>query len=253
MNERRSDPAMENAASPLEALPERFAHPAVRVMVREVTHLVREIKRGTQPWPHVPPAAQASIHVPGLESIEAALTQQPIGNDTLITQRQWASFARVILEITASAASDAAAPQPATSAPHPAAVIALRLIWGAERFAELPTVMLRPPPAAFLEQLTYLPAPEPRTPPAQLDEAVFLWLQERPPLTNAASDIQGFARVVAACRVVGQLRQELDLEDVAAGYLAWARLLRANPGQLSDISSGWWSSAERQPGKRPGN
>jgi hypothetical protein len=237
---------MSDAAFSLDTLAERFAQPAVRVMVRELSHLARDVERGRLAWPQIPPAFGANRPLlPGLESIEAALSQPATSVARAVNQDDWAGFARVVLGIArASACIDLSA---ATNGPHPASVIALRLIWGAERFAELPTVMLRPPPASFLEQLTLVPTPARQTPPEQLDQTVFTWLQES--LSRAkrealpATNVRSFARVVAASRVVGQLRKELALDDGAIGYLAWARLMRADPQHLSNISSGWWSSA----------
>ncbi len=244
---------MPDASFPLEQRVERFAHPAVRVMARELSHLARDVERGTLAWPETPPASMGtSTSLPGLEPIEAALSQQDTGATSAVNRSNWAAFARAVAGILR--ASSSIDPSPAASAPHPASIIALRLIWGAERFAELPTVILQPPPAPFLERLARVPAPERDTPPEQLDQTVFTWLQENQPRAETtaarlpASDVHGFARVVAACRAVGQLRQELTLEDGAVGYLAWARLLRADLEQLSNISSGWWSSA-RQPGR----
>jgi hypothetical protein len=239
----------------LNALAERFAHPSVRVLVRELSHLARDLERGALAWPRRPPAlAQDRPVLPGLESIETALHQPPSGESRAVDHNDWASFARAVL--SAFSTSPAANQYPA-GAPHPVSVIALRLIWGAERFSELPTVVLKPPPISFLEHLARLPAPEPQAPSVQLDHAISTWLQERlPPDTQRQAllpiaDVRGFVRLVAACRVVGQMRSKLILEDVAAGYLAWARVLRANLEQLSAISSGWWSSTGRQPGRRP--
>jgi hypothetical protein len=247
---------MANATSPLDALAERFAHPSVRVLARELTQLAREMERGTLAWPSLSQLpAQKRTTLPGLESIEAALGQQRWYKRLAVDQSDWQRFGRSIQAMLN--APDGAGQNSAPQTPHQASLIALRLVWGAERFAELPTVILKPPPAAFLEHLAHLPAPKRSTPPEELDRAVSLWLQERqPPASQTTSplptdDVRSFARVVAVCRVVGQLRGDLTLEDVAAGYLAWARLLRANPEQLSDISSGWWSSTGRQPGRRP--
>lgn len=229
---------MPDDSARLDTRTERFDHPAVRVMTRELTHLARDLAHGTSAWPPLP-AAHSGAALPGLESIEAALYHDGAG---AVAQSDWAAFTRAVLGTVGIATADS---QPGE--PHPAALIALRLIWGAERFSELPTVMLRPPPAAFLDHLARLLAPASQTPPAQLDQTVSSWLQENQALADQASlllpiaDVRGFVRVVAACRVVGQMRQAIALEDVAAGYLAWTRLLRANPQQLSDISSGWWS------------
>lgn len=242
---------MPNTAAPLETLAERFAHPAVRVLARELNHLNRDLERGTLAWPRIPSAPHDPA-LPGLERIEAALTR-PASAASAIAPGDWARFARVIVGIV-SAAPDAPQP-PADGGPHPASVIALRLIWGAERFSELPTVMLKPPPAAFLEHVARVPAPEDQSPPAQFAQATARWLQERRAASDQTAsalpvdDVRGFARLVAACRVAGQMRQEIALEDAAASYLAWVRLLRANPQQLSDIASGWWSSNERPAGR----
>jgi|GEM_PF-3145223 len=247
---------MPGAQTLLEQLAERFAHPSVRVMTRELSQRARELERGALAWPLLPqPPAQHGAVLPGLESLEAALGKRRWFRRLAVDQSDWRSFARVIQDILS--ASSNASQQSAAGAPHPASVIALRLVWGAERFAELPTVMLKPPAADFLAQLAHLPAPKRGTPPEELDQAVASWLQERSLAIGQQSaflpgeDVRGFARVVAACRVVGHLRKALALEDVAAGYLAWARLLRANPQQLTDISSGWWSSTDRQSGRQP--
>ncbi|HEY7347750.1 MAG TPA: hypothetical protein VH599_05480 [Ktedonobacterales bacterium] len=246
---------MASETSSLDALAERFAHPSVRVMARELAQMARDLERGTLAWPRTPPVtAWFSAALPGLESIEAALNQRR-DRSLAVDQSDWACFARTVQ--AGAGAADDAVQQPPLRAPHPVSVIALRLVWGSERFRELPTVILKPPPAPFLEQLARLPAPERAAAPEQLVQAVSAWLQERQPLADqehallTVGDVRGFVRVVASCRVVGQLRKEVTLEDVAAGYLAWARLLRANLDQLSDISSGWWSSTGRQPGIRP--
>ena len=236
---------MPEAASPLDMLLERFAHPSVRVMARELTQLARSLERGTLIWPRVPLSALNSAALPGLERIEAALNRRA---DALraVTQEDWRCFTRTVLALPGVSSQEGY--QAASAGPPPASVIALRLVWGAERFSELPTVILKPPPASFLEHLARLPAPEREAAPEQLDLGVSAWLQTRQPPADQdhsplpVAAIRGFVRVVAACRVVGQMRQELTLEDVAAGYLAWARLQRANPGQLSNISSGWWTS-----------
>lgn len=236
---------MSGEASPLDELVERFGHPAVRVMARELAQLAHNLERGTQVWPRMPLPVPNGAALPGLERIEAALTRR---SDTLraVTQEDWRCFARAVLALPG--ASPQEDQQAASAGPHPASVIALRLVWGAERFSELPTVILKPPPTSFLEQLARLPAPERETAPEQLDHAASAWLQTRQPPADQerfplpVADIRGFVRVVAACRVVGQMRQELTLEDIAAGEIAWARVQRANPGQLSNISSGWWTS-----------
>jgi len=245
---------MSDEASTLDVLAEQFAHPSVRVMARELTQLARSLERGTLVWPRAPLSVPNRASLPGLERIEAALKRP---SDTLlaVTQEDWRRFARTVLALPG--ASPQADQQADLAGPHPAAVMALRLVWGAERFSELPTVILKPPPASFLEHLARLPAPERETAPEQLDHVVSAWLQAREPPADQerfplpVADIRSFVRVVAACRVVGQMRQELSLEDVAAGYLAWARLQRANPGQLSNISSGWWTSTEGPSGRQP--
>jgi hypothetical protein len=246
---------MPDAAAPLETLADRFAHPAVRVLVRELSHLARDLERGTLAWPRIPPA-QSNPTLPGLEHSEATLEQQSAGETSAVAPGDWARFARTTVGLVSAAPS---APRPpADGEPDSASLIALRLIWGAERFSELPTVMLKPPPGAFLEHVARLPAPDQQAPPAQLVRAVSERLQtQRAVIDQTASslpvdDVQGFARIVAACRVAGQMRQEIALEDAAASYLAWARLLRADPRQLSDVSSGWWSSNERPAGRQPG-
>lgn len=243
--------SMPDPASTLAALPERFAHPSVRVLTRELTHLLYEMEQGKRRWPAL--SAQ-NEELPGLETIQAGLGKHYVWRRQAVDQRDWRGFARTIwasLEPPLLAAGG----QPAPNEPHPAAIIALRLIWGAERFAELPTVALKPPPASFLEKLANLRAPSamPPTEPAALERALATWFfqelshfcpQSRPGLP--VEELRGFARLVAACRVVGQLREALELEDVAASYLAWARLLRADLKRLTDISSGWWSPNERQ-------
>ncbi len=245
---------MPGAPTPLEQLAERFAHPSVRVMARELSQRARDLERGALVWPPMPQLpTQRGAALPGLESIEGALGQRRWFRHLAVDQSDWRRFALVVQAILLAPGD--ASQQPADGAPNPASVIALRLVWGAERFAELPTVVLKPPAADFLEQLAHLPAPKRGAPPEELDQAVASWLQESLPALEQQTllpvdDLHGFVRVVAACRVVGQLRHELALEDVAAGYLAWARLLRANPQQLIDISSGWWSSTDRQPGRR---
>ncbi len=239
---------MSTEPSPLEALAERFAHPAARVLARELTRLARDLERGALAWPRAPASERNNAALSGLESIEAALNRRRAEHPLAVDQSDWADFGRALRGI-AGAAPDAG--QPPAGAP-PASVIALRLIWGAERFSELPTVILKPPPAPFLVELAVLPAPEDSAPPEQLARTVSAWLQARQPAEPgllAAADVRGFARVVAACRVVGQRRKAVTLEDAAAGYLAWARLLRADPQRLSDISSGWWSASGHQPGR----
>lgn len=237
---------MSDKAPSLDALAARFAHPSVRVMARELAQLARSLERGTLIWPRAPLSVPNRAALPGLERIEAALNR-PADALRAVTPEDWHCFARAVLALPGIPPQQGQ--QAASAAPHPASVIALRLVWGAERFSELPTVILKPPPASFLEHLARLPAPERDTAPAQLDHAVSAWLQSRQPPADqepsplSVADIRGFVRVVAACRVVGQMRQELSLEDIAAGEIAWARLQRANPEQLSSISSGWWTSA----------
>jgi hypothetical protein len=246
---------MPGVSVPLDQLTERFAHPSVRVMARELSQLARDFERGALAWPALAqlPARYGAV-LPGLETIEAALHQRRWFRRRAVDQGDWLCFARTV-QGTLRASGDFE--QPPAGAPHPASVIALRLVWGAERFAELPTVILKPPAAPFLEQLARLPAPERHAPPQQLDRAATAWLQEIQPTSGqgtlllSIADIHGFVCVVAACRVVGQMRAELALEDVAAGYLAWASLLRASPQQLTGISSGWWSPSDRQLGRRP--
>ena len=245
---------MPDAASTLAALPERFAHPSVRVLTRELTHLLDEMEQSKRRWPAL---AVQNEGLPGLETMQTALGKHYLWRRQAIDQQDWRGFARTIwasLEPPLLAAGG----QPTPNEPHPATIIALRLIWGAERFAELPTVALKPPPASFLEKLAKLPAPAHRSEPAALERAAATWLSQellhfspkgRPGLPVEA--LRGFGRIVAACRVVGQLREALELEDVAAGYLAWARLLRADLQRLTNISSGWWSPNERQLGRQP--
>ena len=238
---------MPQAASSFGELDKRFDHPAVRVLVRELTHLARAWERGMLAWPGCAlPLADTNPSLPGLERIEARLPQRLTARTSAVDQGDWVCFARTVLA-TVGISNDVDHRADAGT-PHPISVMALRLIWGAERFAELPTVMLKPPPAPFLDQLAHLPTPEGPAPPEQFDHFISEWLQERQPAPDdvssplAVGDVRGFTRFVAGCRAVGQMRQELALEDVAAGYLAWVRLLRANPQQLSDISTGWWSS-----------
>jgi hypothetical protein len=248
---------MPDVASTLAALPERFAHTSVRVLARELTHLLHEMEQGERHWPAL---SVQSEGLPGLETMRAALGKHYVWRRQAIDQQDWCGFARTIwasLEPPLMAAGG----QPAPSEPHPATIIALRLIWGAERFAELPTVALKPPPATFLEKLASLRAPSaiPPAEPVALERALVTWLLQE--LSHFYSgqgkrglpveELRGFARIVAACRVVGQLREALELEDVAAGYLAWARLLQADLQRLTDISSGWWSPHERQLGRHP--
>ncbi len=242
---------MPETPAPLETLVERFAHPAVRVMARELSHLARDWERGTPGWPGIASAPNTAV-LPGLEGIERALAGASAPGASAVTRDDWARFARTVLACVG-------ADQPPAAAPRAPSVIALRLIWGGERMSELPTVILKPPPAAFLEQLARLPAPARQTPPAQLDQAVTVWLEDRLISANQPSsplpvaDARGFARFVAACRAVGHMRREITVEDVAASYLAWIRLLRADPQQLSDISSGWWSSTEHPSNRRAGH
>lgn len=239
----------------LTTLSERFAHPSVRVMIRELTPLARALDQGTQVWPSLLQSpAQQGTALPGLEAMEAALSRQR-QHGPAVNESDWRGFAQTIR--AAFALSHTEPPTPDT--PHPAAVIALRLIWGAERFAELPTVVLKPPPVGFLDNLCRLPTPAQHTDPAELDQAVAAWVAqllsvpEQGKPTAAAANVRGFAHVVAACRVVGQMRAALELEDVAAGYLAWARLLHANLQRLTAVSSGWWSPTDRQLGRHPRN
>lgn len=247
---------MPDAASTLAALPERFAHPSVRVLARELTHLLREMEQGERRWPAL---SVQNEGLPSLETMQAALGEHYLWRRQAIDQQDWRGFARTIwasLEPPLLAAGG----QPAPNEPHPATIIALRLIWGAERFAELPTVALKPPPASFLEKLASLRAPSAMPPaePVALERALATWLLQelshfyphgRPGLP--VEELRGFARIVAACRVVGQLREALELEDVAASYLAWARLLQADLQRLTNISSGWWSPNDRQLGRHP--
>lgn len=221
----------------LQALAERYNHPSVRVMARELTHLAQEFEQGTLAWPvSSPTLAPGQPASPHLELVEQTL----MGHG-------WRQFVEVIWALLAS--QPAALLAPRGNEPHPASLIALRLLWGAERFAELPTALLRPPPADFLSSLASL-AFDQESQASQLDHAVAAWLQGiRPESEEAlpAATVQGFAEMVAAFRAVGKLRKEVVFEDIAAGYLAWARLLHANLPQLVNIASGWWSSQERQP------
>lgn len=228
-------PSGKNSAT-LQALAEQYNHPAVRVLARELTHLAQELERSALAWPVSQPAlAPGQPAIPHLEQIEEALRER----------REWQQFAEVIRAVLAARPEKLPASQ--SNEPHPAALIALRLLWGAERFAELPTALLRPPPASFLTSLAAL-APDQEDQASQLDLAVADWLQSIRPERAAAlpaETVQGFARMVAAFRAVGKLRREVIFEDVAAGYLAWARLLHAHLPQLVNIASGWWSSPER--------
>lgn len=252
---------MPDASSALAALPERFAHPSVRVLTRELAHLLREMEQGERRWPAL--AAQDE-GLPGLETMQAALGAHSLWRRLAVEQQDWRGFTRTIWATLE--ALPLAKRQAEPNAPHPATVIALRLVWGAERFAELPTVALKPPPASFLEKLARLPVSLPlvagaaarRSEPGALERAVATWLLQelshfypegRPGLP--VEEVRGFARVVAGCRVVGQLRKVSELEDVAASYLAWARLLRADLQRLTNISSGWWSPNDRQLGRQP--
>ena len=244
---------MPDASSTLAALPERFAHPAVRVLTRELTYLLHEMEEGERRWPALVAQDEG---LPGLETIQAALSGHSLWRRLAVEQQDWRGFTRTIW--AALETLPLAKRQAEPNAPHPATVIALRLVWGAERFAELPTVALKPPPASFLEKLANLPAPARRSEPATLERAVATWLLQelshfypegRPGLP--VEEVRGFARVVAACRVVGQLREAPELEDVAASYLAWARLLRADLQRLTNISSGWWSPHDQQLGRQP--
>jgi hypothetical protein len=240
---------MPDASSALAALPERFAHPSVRVLTRELAHLLREMEQGERRWPAL--AAQDE-GLPDLETMQAALGGRSLWRRLAVEQQDWRGFTRTIWATLE--ALPLAKRQPEPNTPHPATVIALRLVWGGERFAELPTVALKPPPASFLEKLASLPAPARHSEPEALEHTVATWLLQelshfypggRPGLP--VEEVRGFARVVAACRVVGQLRGVPELEDVAASYLAWARLLRADLQRLTNISSGWWSPHDRQP------
>jgi hypothetical protein len=186
--------------------------------------------------------------------MQAALGRRRWWSRLAADQHDWRGFARIIWASLDSLARMER--QPATNEPPPATIIALRLIWGAERFAELPTVALKPPPASFLQKLTNLPAPARRSAPEAFERALAVWLAQQPPLSQGGlrlpvAEVRGFARIVAACRVVGQLRGAPELEDAAAGYLAWARLLRVDLQRLTDISSGWWSPNDRQLGRHP--
>ncbi len=232
----------------LQALAERYNHPSVRVMARELTHLAQAFERGASVWPaNLPALAPGQPAIPHLEQVEAALQQQSWRQPGYNHYTTWRQFAEVIRAVLA--AQLAALPTPKGNEPHPAAVIALRLLWGAERFAELPTAVLRPPPAPFLASLASL-AFDQESQASQLDLEVARWLQGIQPESKEAvpaKTVQGFAEMVAAFRAVGKLRKEVVIEDIAAGYLAWARLLHANLPQLVNIASGWWSSQGRQP------
>ena len=245
---------MPDAASTLAALPERFAHPSVRVLTRELAHLLDEMEQGQRRWPA---RAVQNEGLPGLETMQAALGEHYLWRRLAVDQQDWRGFASTIWAVLEPLLL-AAEGQPAPNEPHPAAIIALRLIWGAERFAELPTVALKPPPALFLGKLARLPAPAQNDESEALEGEVATWLLQelshfyprgRPGLP--VEELRGFARIVAACRVVGQLREALELEDVAASYLAWTRLLRADLQRLTAISSGWWSPNDRQLGRHP--
>jgi hypothetical protein len=239
-----------NKPTTLQTLTERYNYPAVRVMARELTHLAQEVEHGTLAWPASPPAlAPGQPAIPHLEQVEEALREQRGHQPGRDYHTAWRKFAKVIR--AGLVALPEPLPAPGSSEPHPAALIALRLLWGAEHFAELPTALLRPPPAPFLASLAALAPQENEA--TQLDLAVAAWLQSiRPESEKAlpAETVQGFARMVAAFRAVGKLRKAVTLEDVAAGYLAWARLLHANLPQLVHIASGWWSSPERPSGRR---
>jgi hypothetical protein len=231
-----------NNSATLQALAEHYNHPSVRVLARELMHLAQAFERGTLAWPASPPAlAPGQPAIPHLEQIEQAL-QQP-GRDYSTAWRQFAEVVRATLE-----AMPEPLPAPAASEPHPAAIIALRLLWGAEHFAGLPTAALRPPPAPFLTSLASLAADQ-EGQASQLALAVAAWLRAIRPASEAllpVETVEGFARMVAAFRAVGKLRGEVELEDIAAGYLAWARLLHTHLPQLVHIASGWWSSQERR-------
>jgi hypothetical protein len=236
--------------SQLTTLSRRFDHPSVRVMARELAQLARDLEQGLPALssPFQFPAQQGAT-LPGLETIETALNQPRQQRSSAVEQNDWQGFAQTIW--AALARSPDASQQLLPNTPHPAAVIALRLIWGGERFAELPTAVLKPPPAGFLDKLSRLPALAEHSDPALLALAVAAWIAQIPSDSSqselAAANTRGFMRVVAACRVVGQMRAALELEDVAAGYLAWAHLLRADLQRLTAISSGWWSPTARQP------
>ncbi len=240
-----------SAASPaLDTLAQRFAHPAVRVMTRELTQLAHDLEQGARAWPVISqPSAQPDTALPGLEAIEAALSRRQWYRRLAVDQQAWQGFARTIWALLNL--SPVAKQAPAVNEPHPAAVIALRAMWGAERFAELPTVVLKPPPAEFLQKLAHLPAPARQAPPRQLDRVVAAWLEQIQPDTQQGrpllpvTDVRHFVHIVAACRAVGQLRAGLELEDIAAGYLSWARLLPTDLQRLTALSSGWWSPRDR--------
>ncbi len=241
---------MSDISSQLTALSERFAHPSVRVMARELAQLAHDLKQGARTWPSLLQLrAQQGGALPGLEAIEAALSQQRQHGPAATDYSDWQGFAQTIWAAFAFSSSE----PPPPDVPHPAAVIALRLIWGAERFAELPTVVLKPPPARFLDNLCRLPAPARHADAAALDQAVAAWVAQMQPDSSqgkpspeAAANVRGFVHIVAACRAVGQMRPALELEDMAASYLAWARLLRADLQRLTAVSSGWWSPTDRQ-------
>ncbi len=227
-----------NNSTTLQALAAQYNHPAVRVLARELTHLAQELERSALAWPASPPAlAPGQPAIPHLEQVEEALRER----------REWQQFAEVIRAVLAAVPETLPAPQ--SNEPHPAALIALRLLWGAERFAELPTALLRPPPTSLLTNVATL-ATDQESQASQLDRAVAAWLRGIQPESQEAlpaETVQGFARMVAAFRAVGKLRRAVLFEDIAAGYLAWARLLHAHLPQLVHIASGWWSS----PGQRP--
>ena len=244
---------MPDAASALAALPERFAHPSVRVLARELAHLLREMEQGERRWPALTVQNEG---LPGLETTQAALSEHCLWRTQAADQQDWRGFSRTIWAALESLPRAERQPEP--NEPHPTTIIALRLIWGTERFAELPTVALKPPPASFLEKLARLSAPARHSEPEALERALATWLLQelshfypggQPGLP--VEEVRGFARIAAACRVVGQLREALELEDIAASYLAWARLLHADLQRLTNISSGWWSPADRQLGRHP--
>lgn len=244
---------MSDAASELAALPERFAHPSVRVLARELAHLLREMEQGERRWPALTVQNEG---LPGLEVMQAALGEHSLWRRLAVEQQDWHGFSRTIWAALESLPYTERLSEP--NEPHPATIIALRLIWGAERFAELPTVALKPPPTPFLEKLARLASLARHSEPEALERALATWLLQelahfypggQPSLS--VEEVRSFARIVAACRVVGQLREALELEDIAASYLAWARLLRADLQRLTNISSGWWSPDDRQLGRHP--
>jgi hypothetical protein len=227
----------------LNTLAARYSHPAVRVMIRDLTQLAQELEQGTRVWPAKPPTLPPGwLSITNLEDIEYVFTQPRWRGHMDDHFAAWRQFAEVIRAVTQGLPPSLS--RPGRREPHPAAIIALRLIWGAERFAELPTAVLKPPPQPFIGSLAHLSLPAPQSEANQLDLAVVAWLQGICPAQAEAlrvESIQGFAQMVACFRAIGKLQGEVSLEDMAASYLAWARLLHADLLQLVNVASGWWS------------